>query len=53
MDAPNLNECYLYFALTGHGFDPDAVSGGNLRSVTHIRKGASAGMRELLTLIKP
>ena len=33
--------------------DPDAVSGGNLRSVTHIRKGASAGMRELLTLIKP
>lgn len=33
--------------------DPHAVSGGNLRSVTHIRKGASAGMRELLTLIKP
>ena len=33
--------------------DPDAVSGGNLRSVMHIRKGASAGMRELLTLIKP
>ena len=33
--------------------DPDAVSGGNLRSVTHIRKGASAGIRELLTLIKP
>ena len=33
--------------------DPDTVSGGNLRSVTHIRKGASAGMRELLTLIKP
>ena len=33
--------------------DPDAVSGGNLRSVTHIRKGASAGMSELLTLIKP
>ena len=33
--------------------DPHAVSGGNLRSVTHIRKGASAGMRELLTLIEP
>ncbi len=33
--------------------DPHAVSGGNLRSVTYIRKGASAGMRELLTLIKP
>lgn len=33
--------------------DPDAVSGGNLNGVTHIQKGASEGMRELLTLIKP
>ena len=33
--------------------DPDAVSSGNLHGVTHIQKGASAGMRELLTLIKP
>ncbi|MBF1081350.1 MAG: NAD-dependent protein deacylase, partial [Prevotellaceae bacterium] len=33
--------------------DPDAVSSGNLPGVTHIQKGASAGMRELLTLIKP
>ena len=33
--------------------DPDAVSSGNLNGVTHIQKGASEGMRELLTLIKP
>lgn len=33
--------------------DPDAVNGGNLNGVTHIQKGASEGMRELLTLIKP
>ena len=33
--------------------DPDAVSGGNLHGVTHIQKGASEGMHELMTLIKP
>ena len=44
MDTPNLNECYLYFALTGHGFDPDAVSAAlNLAPTRAVYEG-STGM---------
>ncbi|VDH00194.1 Uncharacterised protein [Helicobacter pametensis] len=42
MDTPNLNECYLYFALTGHGFDPDAVSAAlNLAPTRAVYEGSS------------
>ena len=45
MDTPNLNECYLYFALTGHGFDPDAVSAALNLAPTHaVYEGSSIGM---------
>ena len=45
MDTPNLNECYLYFALTGHGFDPDAVSATlNLAPTRAVYEGSSTGM---------
>ena len=45
MDTPNLNECYLYFALTGHGFDPDAVSAAlNLAPTRAVYEGSSIGM---------
>ena len=45
MDTPNLNECYLYFALTGHGFDPDAVSAAlNLAPTRAVYEGNSIGM---------
>ena len=45
MDAPNLNECYLYFALTGRGFDPDAVSTAlNLAPTRAVYEGNSIGM---------
>ncbi len=45
MDAPNLNECYLYFALTGRGFDPDAVSTAlNLAPTRAVYEGSSIGM---------
>ena len=45
MDAPNLNECYLYFALTGRGFDPDAVSAAlNLVPTRAVYEGSSTGM---------
>ena len=45
MDTPNLNECYLYFALTGHGFDPDAVSAAlNLAPTRAVYEGSSTGM---------
>ena len=45
MDAPNLNECYLYFALTGRGFDPDAVSAAlNLAPTRAVYEGSSIGM---------
>lgn len=45
MDAPNLNECYLYFALTGRGFDPDAISTAlNLAPTRAIYEGNSIGM---------
>ena len=45
MDAPNLNECYLYFALTGRGFDPDAVSTAlNLASTRAVYEGNNIGM---------
>ena len=44
MDTPNLNECYLYFVLTGHGFDPDAVSAAlNLAPTRAVYEG-STGM---------
>ena len=44
MDTPNLNECYLYFALTGRGFDPDAVSAAlNLAPTRAVYEG-STGM---------
>ena len=26
METTNLNECYIYFALTGNGFNPDKIS---------------------------
>ncbi len=46
MDTPNLNECYLYFALTGHGFDPDAVSAAlNLAPTRAVYEGSSIGGR--------
>ncbi|ETA84693.1 MULTISPECIES: DUF4279 domain-containing protein [Eikenella] len=45
MDAPNLNECYLYFALTGRGFDPDAISTAlNLAPTRAVYEGNSIGM---------
>ena len=45
MDAPNLNECYLYFALTGLGFDPDAISTAlNLAPTRAVYEGNSIGM---------
>ena len=45
MDAPNLNECYLYFALTGRGFDPDAISTAlNLAPTRAIYEDNSIGM---------
>ena len=45
MDAPNLNECYLYFALTGRGFDPDAISTAlNLAPTRAVYEGSSIGM---------
>ena len=45
MDAPNLNECYLYFALTGRGFDPDAISTAlNLAPTRAGYEGNSIGM---------
>ena len=45
MDTPNLNECYLYFALTGHGCDPDAVSATlNLAPTRAVYEGSSIGM---------
>ena len=45
MDTPNLNECYLYFTLTGHGFDPDAVSAAlNLAPTRAIYEDNSIGM---------
>lgn len=45
MDAPNLNECYLYFALTGRGFNPDAISTAlNLAPTRAIYEGNSIGM---------
>lgn len=45
MDTPNLNECYLYFTLTGHGFDPDAVSAAlNLAPTRAVYEGSSIGM---------
>lgn len=48
MDAPNLNECYLYFALTGRGFDPDAVSAAlNLAPTRAVYEGSSIGGRVL------
>ena len=48
MDAPNLNECYLYFALTGRGFDPDAVSTAlNLAPTRAVYEGSSIGGRVL------
>ena len=48
MDTPNLNECYLYFALTGRGFDPDAVSATlNLAPTRAVYKGSNIGGRVL------
>ena len=48
MDTPNLNECYLYFALTGHGFDPDAISVSlNLVPTRAVYEGSSIGGRVL------
>ena len=48
MDAPNLNECYLYFALTGRGFDPDAISTAlNLVPTRAVYEGSSIGDRVL------
>ncbi|OWP24269.1 DUF4279 domain-containing protein [Eikenella corrodens] len=45
MDAPNLNECYLYFALTGRGFDPDTISTAlNLAPTRAIYEDNSIGM---------
>ena len=45
MDTPNLNECYLYFALTGRGFDPDAISTAlNLAPTRAVYEGNSIGM---------
>lgn len=45
MDTPNLNECYLYFALTGRGFDPDAVSAAlNLAPTCAVYEGSSISM---------
>ena len=45
MDAPNLNECYLYFALPGRGFDPDAISTAlNLAPTRAIYEDNSIGM---------
>ena len=45
MDAPNLNECYLYFALTGRGFAPDAISTAlNLAPTRAVYEGNSIGM---------
>lgn len=45
MDVPNLNECYLYFALTGRGFDPDAISTAlNLAPTRAVYEGNSIGM---------
>ena len=46
MDAPNLNECYLYFALTGRGFDPDAISTAlNLAPTRAVYEGSNIGGR--------
>ena len=48
MDTPNLNECYLYFALTGRGFDPDAISAAlNLVPTRTVYEGSSIGGRVL------
>lgn len=41
METTNLNECYLYFALTGNGFDPDKISTTlNLKATKIVREGS-------------
>ena len=40
METTNLNECYIYFALTGNGFDPDKISTTlNLKATKIVREG--------------
>ncbi|MBH5328726.1 DUF4279 domain-containing protein [Eikenella sp. S3360] len=46
MDAPNLNECYIYFALTGHGFNPNAISAAlNISPTRAVYEGSRRGGR--------
>ena len=41
METTNLNECYIYFALTGNGFDPDKISTTlNLKATKIVREGS-------------
>ena len=41
METTNLNECYIYFALTGNGFDPDKISTTlNLKPTKIVREGS-------------
>jgi len=41
METINLNECYIYFALTGNGFDPDKISTTlNLKATKIVREGS-------------
>lgn len=41
METTNLNECYIYFALTGNGFDPDKISTAlNLKATKIVREGS-------------
>ena len=41
METTNLNECHLYFALIGNGFDPDKISTTlNLKATKIVREGS-------------
>ena len=41
METINLNECYIYFALTGNGFNPDKISTTlNLKATKIVREGS-------------
>ena len=41
METTNLNEYYIYFALTGNGFDPDKISTAlNLKATKIVREGS-------------